>query len=195
MPNQQDPEFNQGLHSGILISPVFLYSQGALMKMPICDICLKSGLLCPVCMERVKGGAVREEDIHYLRRMKGISERIKPLQGIRIKKLVNTNSLIFIVCEKGSATTIIGRGGTIVSSLSHALDKRVRVVEETDDIKSFLEMLVFPVPVLSVGRVYRESGETIRMRVPAGERLPLSEGDIKDAAMSMFGQEIEVVTE
>ena len=165
------------------------------MKTPICDICLKSGILCPACRENVNDGVVSESDVDSLVKMKGVSEKIKTLQGIHIKRLMNVDDVMIIVCKRGDATRIIGRGGTIVKNLAGVLGKKVRVVEETDDPKIFLEMLVFPASVVSLGRVYRRSGDMMRMRVPAGTRLPIPMSTISKVFMKIFGKEIEMVSE
>jgi transcription antitermination factor NusA-like protein len=165
------------------------------MKTPICDICLKSDILCTACSGKVEKGIVKEDDVESLRKLKALSARIKPLEGIRIKRIVSTADLMLLMCHKGDAGRIIGKGGIIVKNLARAMNKNVRVMEETNDVKTFLEMLVFPVQVLSVGRVFRDSGDITRMRVPSGSMLPLSGETIKDAFMHVFGQEVDIVFE
>lgn len=165
------------------------------MKTPICDICLKSDILCPACSGKVEKGIVKEDDVKSLRKLKSLSASIKPLEGIRIKKIVSTADLMLLMCHKGDASRIIGKGGTMINNLTRAMNKEVRVMEETNNVKTFLEMLVFPVQVLSVDRVLRDSGDIIRMKVPSGSRLPLSGATIKDAFMHVFDQEVDIVFE
>jgi hypothetical protein len=81
------------------------------MKTPICDICLKSDILCPACIDKIERGIISNDDIGSLKKIKSASARIKPLQGIMIKRIFNTRGFMVLVCEKGNATRIIGGAG------------------------------------------------------------------------------------
>ncbi len=165
------------------------------MKTPICEICLKSGILCPACTDNVEKGLVKQENIASLRKMKELSARIRPLHGIEIKRLIDTGEIMVVVCGRDDVKRMVGRGGTIIKNLTRAVGKKVRVIEDSDDPKTFLEMLVFPFPVLSVGTVYKKCGEAIRMRIPREGRLPIPERSISEIFMQVFGQEVEVLPE
>ena len=134
-------------------------------------------------------------EIKNLKKLKEASKRIKPLQGIKIKRLVNTDDVLIVICEKGNATSMIGRGGTIIKNLSKAMEKRVRVVEEVDEPKTFLEMLVYPVSALSISTVFRKEEEIFRIRVPKKEKLPISPKAVKEVFYRVFNHDLEVLFE
>ncbi len=162
------------------------------MKAPICDICLRSSILCSACQEKLNRGEITESDVNVSRVVFKLSERFRTLRDVTIKKAIETKNNIVIIPEKGDSAKIIGRGGSIVRELSKNLNKNVRVIEETNDKRDFIEKMVFPAKVSAINILYTENGEKLKIVVSNIKKLPISEENLREVVKKIFGQDIEI---
>ena len=79
--------------------------------------------------------------------------------------------LVFTDTEPG---VLIGRGGKVVSALSAALGKRVRVIAESGDARRSLEDLISPVKISGINEVYHAGEAQLRIRIAKED-----EGDLR----------------
>lgn len=165
------------------------------MKLPLCNVCVTSGILCNACQAKLDSGEMTDEDIKIARVLKKEFADEKNVKNAEIKRIVSTKSLVLIVCSKDSGPALIGKGGTIVKRLGQELGKNVRVVEESDDMRTFLQNIIFPVPVISLNVLYANSGEKYRIRVPAGRPLPINKDMFLEVAAEILGKPVELITE
>lgn len=161
------------------------------MKTPFCDACLKSGILCGSCKSKLDSGEVRQEllDISKLLLEDG---DIKGLKDVKISNVIVNENVLIIVCGQGDSAKLVGKGGSVVKKISELVGKRVRIVEESDDPRTFVQNLVFPAPVLNLNTVYTSKGEKYKVVIPANSRLPLSLRDFTSIAKSVLGKDVEV---
>lgn len=165
------------------------------MKSPICSICLNSDILCTACKEKVDSGLISENNLEILRKINKAAKGITGLENVEIKKVLDTRRVLILICGKDDVEKLVGKGGVIVKKLGRSLDRIIRVVEESDNMRDFLQNLIFPVPILSVGDVYTQEGEKIRVRIPAGKQLPISPKIFSQIAKDLFKKDVELVQE
>lgn len=72
------------------------------------------------------------------------------MTGARLKDCIVTEQVVFFIVEAGDAGKAIGPRGANVKRLEAALKKRVRVVEFTHELVSFIKNLVYPIDVKQV---------------------------------------------
>lgn len=165
------------------------------MKMPICEVCLKSDILCKACREKVESGLVTASDIKISRTIYELSKIIRPLKDVDIKKILESPSVVVIICKKGDGPIIVGKDGVIVKKLSKKLEKIVKIVEEPKDKKDFLQKLLAPVPVLGINVVYTNDGEILKIKIPKGKKPSILAASISRITKEVFNQEVEIVNE
>jgi transcription antitermination factor NusA-like protein len=144
------------------------------MKAPICDICLKSGILCLGCEEKVKKGIITELDVKISKHLYEL-EQEHHIRDITFVKAVESKSLIVIIVGEGDIGNLIGKGGKTVKSLQRALKKKIRIIEDTDDVRKIIQDLLHPARILGMNILYLPSGEkTYKIRVPKEDerRIP-----------------------
>ncbi len=162
------------------------------MKSPICEICLKAGILCAACQEKISKGEISEKDVEILRSIYNEAEKNNTSNLIGIKKIINSKDSLVIVCSSGSAPKIVGRGGYFAKKLKEDFKKPVRIVEETDDIKSFLQNILFPAPLVNINVLYTPRGETYRIVIPQNSKLPMPLNSIKALAKELLKKEVQI---
>ncbi len=163
------------------------------MKAPICNVCLSSDILCKVDKEKLETGIISESDVEISRKIYRLSKTLRPLRNITIKKIVETENFIIIICKIGDVAKIVGRSGVIVKKLSRVLKKNVKVVEEAKNMKDFIQKLLFPIPIIGTSILYTPEKELYRVRIPSS-RIPLMPlNEIITAVKVVYGNEIEII--
>ncbi len=165
------------------------------MKAPICNVCLNSDILCSACQHRLEAGEISRSDIEVSRKIYKLSEKIKVLRNAEIKKVIETENTVIIVSENGAAHNLVGKDGLAVKKISDMLGKNVRVIEDSKDIRDFIQKLLFPVAVLTMNVVYGENGEYLKVVVAKGKKLPLSSEDFGKVMEKVFGRKVKIAFE
>ncbi len=161
------------------------------MKAQICQVCLNSEILCPACQEKVDSGKVSVRELEIIRRINALSDKIKGIDKADIKGVYETDSLLAIVCSKGEALKLIGKGATNIRKLSKDIGKTVRIIEESSDKRSFLQNLIYPVPILSLNLVFSSEGEKYKVTVP-NKTLPIQIKSFTEVASQILGKPISL---
>ncbi len=163
------------------------------MKAPICSVCLKSNILCTACQKKLDEGLISEADIKISRKIHELSEKIKVLREAEIKKVIETQKTIIIIANKGTADKLVGKGGIAVRKIGEVLGKHVKVVEESENLKEFVQNLLFPVPVLTINTLYTAEREILRVLVPKRSRLSMSVEEFKRIMKIVFNKDAEII--
>ncbi|HDD46414.1 MAG TPA: transcription elongation factor NusA [Candidatus Aenigmarchaeota archaeon] len=162
------------------------------MKAPICDVCLTSDILCKADKEKMEKGIISESDVRVSRSIYELSKHVRPLKDITIKKVIETNNLVVIVCKEGDASKIIGKSGVIVKKLSKHLGKTVRVIEEAKDMRDFVQKLLFPTYVLGINILYTPEKEIYKIKIPK-KRANINTKSLEEIIKKAFGVEAKIV--
>lgn len=158
------------------------------MKTPICGICMNSDMLCMACKKKLDEGSISEADVRLARAVKTLASTFKVLDNITIKKVLEGNTIIVMLCGMGDRPKLVGREGVVINRLSKIMGKPVRVVEETEDMKDFIKNIIHPVPLEGINVVYSNEGETLKVLIPRNRNLPLAEATFREIIKMVFGR-------
>jgi len=139
------------------------------MQTPICEVCLKSNILCSGCQEKLNSGKISNKDVEVSRYLYELSERMRSIRDIKILKVVDCGTLI-IITGIGDAAKLVGREGVVVKKIARDFKKSIRILEEASTFKGFVEELVSPAPVSGINTLYKEDQEVYRIKIPAIQR-------------------------
>jgi len=161
------------------------------MRAQICQVCLNSEILCTACQEKVDTGKISVRELEIIRKINALSDKIKGIDKADIKGIHETEGLLAIVCSKGEAPKLIGRGASNIRKLSKDMGKTVRIIEESSDKRSFLQNLIYPVPILSLNLVFSPDGEKYKVTVP-DRSLPIPIKSFTEVASQILGKSIVI---
>lgn len=162
------------------------------MRTPICKVCLRSNIICRVCKEVIEELGMSKKEIGLLRELNRLAESIKALEEVEVKRVMSDGKIIIIV-KKGQAARFIGKDGINIRKLKRFLRKSIKVVEADTDVRTFVQGMVFPTPVLGVNVIYGKD-ERYVIRIPKSEEksLPIPPDEIVNVCESFFKKGFEV---
>jgi len=142
------------------------------MNLPICHECLNSELLCPDCQEKLDSGEISQNEVDFSRSVARLSERYHSFEKAELVKTMHSGNISIVVVPKGTAGNFIGRRGIFIKELSSQLGKRVKVIEETKDVKDAIQNILFPARFLGINVMYASDGKEVY-------KVRVSKSDIK----------------
>jgi len=162
------------------------------MKSEICSVCLKSGMLCRTCREKVEKGLISDTDIRVSRILHELSEHVMALKDVTLKKVVESEGLLVIMFGRGDAAKMIGKSGLVARRLEKEMGKRVSIVEEARDVKEFISNMLHPVPIVGVNVLYRKGAEVLRVLVPENSVSRVPGRNLKEIVRMLYGKDVEI---
>jgi transcription antitermination factor NusA-like protein len=160
---------------------------------PICEICLKTGILCSNCENRLERGEITKLDVEVAKLLYQLGTRFKGLKDVDFKKAIEIEDMVILLIRKGGAGTLIGKGGKIVKSISKKLDKRVRIIEDSKSNRGIAQDLLSPVRVLGINILFLPDGrEKFKIVVPKRDasRLPSTVTALQNILKYLTGKEM-----
>ncbi len=168
------------------------------MKTPLCNFCLKSGILCSKCEALLRDGEVSELDVKVARILLDFEQRYPILQEITLRKVVESGSVLAIVVNQGGPQKILGSGGKLIRDLSDRVGKRIKLLEDDCDLRRFIEELFAPASILTINTVWLPDGSTetkVILSRRDARHLPSSADTLRELAWKIRGVVLRVELE
>ena len=173
------------------------YCIGESTRAPICSVCLKSGILCQGCDNKLKEGEITQLDVDVSRVLYEFSRKNRGLDTISFKRAVGAGELVVLVVGRGEVKSVVGRGGKTIKELSERLQKKVRATEDGADLRKLAQDILTPARVEGVNVLYSGGKEMYRVRVSRNDskRLPASVETIQNLLATLTNKSIKLVFE
>lgn len=161
------------------------------MVLPVCDVCLKSGMLCQGCENKLKTGEISQLDLDIAKILYRVGDG-----KIGFKKTIEIGDVVIIITEKNQVGKLIGKGGKIVREISKTLERKIRVVGENSDLKAVATDILAPARISGINIVYGKDGEErykIRVQREDARRLPAKLDLLNSIIQELTGEKTLVV--
>ena len=164
------------------------------MQTPLCEVCLKSDILCSSCQEKFERKVISESEIEILRFLYKMSEKVRILRDVRILRVMDSGVML-IISNRGDAAKIVGKEGYIVKALAKKFKKSIRVLEEAPDFKKFIQDLVSPTVILGINTLYTQEGVIYKIRVPNGykNRMLIGPENFSHIIENVYNKKAEII--
>lgn len=167
------------------------------MKTPLCNFCVKSGILCQRCQEKVRSGEVSEVDVNVAKLLLKLEGKYPVLQKVSFHNAYEVDEVLAIIVGSGDQHRFISGGGEIMREITENRGKKVRILEKKGDTREFFEDLFAPAAVTSINRIWLPDGSTETRVIVSGHsrRLPLKISVIKELARRVRGITLRIAFE
>ncbi len=168
------------------------------MILPVCQTCLRSGVLCQQCQQKIDDGEISSLDFELMKLLIELENSIPVIKNVSFQKSTGTDSLVVIQLSRKSVRLIGEQRGKITDELSKRLGRKVRIVEKSNKPKRIAEDLLQPVRVKGVNTIWLPDGTSeiiIRLLEEDREKLPVAENDLQTAFETLLGGYIRITFE
>jgi transcription antitermination factor NusA-like protein len=165
------------------------------MNVRICELCMKSNVLCSGCDDKLKKGKISEMDVKISRLLYKLKDKYN-LENADFTKAIDLGRVVLVLTNK-DVGLLIGREGKVVAEISQAVGKKVRIAEMSGDIKKTIADVVAPAKILGINKVYKSGGYVYKVRFSRREikQLPVDINTLEKALKSLLGSEVMIVFE
>ncbi len=167
------------------------------METPLCEICLKSDILCAGCEAKLKEGKISQLDVKLSKALYTLSKKFKALKNVTFIRAIEMENQIIVIVKKGDAGKVIGKNGVVVKELTRRFNRRLRVVEYKEPLREFLQDVLFPVPLLGINIIYTPEGKKYKVRISKKDasKFSIDANEIKNLVENLTSLPTEVALE
>ena len=129
------------------------------MQTQLCEFCLKSGMLCSRCQQKIKTGAVTSNYMEVAKKLISYEGKNPFLQTVVLENVVDAGGFLVLVVGKGDSAKF-NANPTPTRDLGDAMNKRVVVIETGMNDRKFLEDLFSSQQILTINIIWLPDGST-----------------------------------
>ena len=169
---------------------LFIYSivtlYGCNLKIPICSFDAKTGILCPKCEMKLKGGQITLTDVEVSIKLTKLAEKTPELNKISLIKAMDISGNYVIILKAGDL--MILRNDDLMMQVEGFLGKKTMFLEGDVSDRRMLEDLFYPIRILTVNVVWLPDGSKLSKVIIPGrktERFPIDIELVKKVAKAV----------
>ena len=163
------------------------------MKTELCHFCLRTGVLCPRCEEKVRRGEVSRSYMEIARLLLDLEARgFGALEETHLINVAEAGDVLVLVFDRGDLVRLKPVKGRLARTLEEKLGKRVHIIEGGVDERTFLEQLFWPSTLLTINKVWLPD-DSVETKVLLKGRRPWAKvGTLIKVARQLRGLSLRV---
>src|SRR2546422_8179609 len=129
-----------------------------MVKTILDSFCVKSGIFCSRCEEKLKKGQITDLDIRVIRSITELEKENPTLQNVTFHKAVEAGEIMALIVDRRGVDTVLASGGQLAKNLGDPVGRRVKVLSQAGDDRDFLEGLFIPFSILIINTIWLPNG-------------------------------------
>ena len=168
------------------------------MKIPLDQICVRTGILCPRCQRLVDTGVVQRFEVDIMRALLELESKVDfrfLKDATYVRSLISDNTVVLLIEVKNASlqSRILSKLGR---SLAEKIGKKVRVVNiANNNLRDIASQLVYPARVIGINTLWLPDG-TIEhiVRIPRSDKryLPLNTLTLENILSQITGMNVKI---
>jgi len=157
--------------------------------------CIKSGILCRKCQEKIEKGQITDLDLKIIRLLSDLEKENPTLQDVTYHKAVEADDNLAILVDRRDMGKMLSGGAKVVHAISDSLGKRVKVLGYGGDDRQFLDDLFSPVSILTLNTIWIPDGSTETKVILVGrqpKRMPIDLEIVKRLAKQLRNMTLRI---
>jgi transcription antitermination factor NusA-like protein len=157
--------------------------------------CVKSGILCRRCEEKLEKGQITDLDLKVIQRMVELEKEHPVLQDVTYHRSVEADGMMAVLVDRKDVPRLLGGGAKIVRDLGETFGKRVRLISYGGDDREFLEDLFSPLSILTINTIWIPDGSTETKVILTGRqprKMPVNLDTVRMIAQELKGMTLRV---
>jgi transcription antitermination factor NusA-like protein len=152
--------------------------------------CVKSGILCRRCEEKVDKGQITELDLKVIQRIVELEKENPVLEDVTYHRAVEADDMMAVLVDKKDMPKLLSGGAKVVRDLSETFGKRVKLISFGGDDRGFLEDLFSPLSILTINTIWIPDGTTETKVILTGRKprnMPVNLDMVRKIAQDLKG--------
>jgi transcription antitermination factor NusA-like protein len=157
--------------------------------------CVKSGILCRRCEEKLEKGQITELDLKVIQRMVELEKEYPVLQDVTYHRSVEADGTMAVLVDRRDLPRLLGGGAKVVKDLGETFGKRVKLISYGGDDREFLEDLLSPLSILTINTIWIPDGSTETKVILTGRqprKMPVDLDVVKTIAKDLKGMTLRI---
>ena len=157
--------------------------------------CVKSGILCRRCEEKLEKGQITDLDLKVIQRMVELEKEHPVLQDVTYHRSVEADGMMAVLVDRKDVPRLLGGGAKVVKDLGDTFGKRVKLISYGGDDREFLEDLFSPLSILTINTIWIPDGSTETKVILTGRqprRMPVDLDIVKSMAQELKGMTLRI---
>src|SRR2546422_2159627 len=110
-----------------------------MVKTILDSFCVKSGIFCSRCEEKLKKGQITDLDIRVIRSITELEKENPTLQNVTFHKAVEAGENMALIVDRRGVGTFLASGGKLAKKLGDRVGRRGEGLSQGGDDRGFLE--------------------------------------------------------
>lgn len=159
------------------------------MRAALCNFCLRSGVLCSRCQDKLRSGEVTQTDVEVARLLLSLEEENPSLRDVCLYKAVEASGTLALLVKRGDRARLLSYRGRVLKALSDKMGgKSIRILEHGVSDRKFLEDLFAPLDIVTISTIWLPDGTTeMRVILKRKGRLKVNVKTLKKLAKEIRG--------
>jgi transcription antitermination factor NusA-like protein len=157
--------------------------------------CIKSGILCRKCQEKIEKGQITDLDLKIIRLLSDLEKENPALQDVTYHKAVEADGNLAILVDRRDMSKMLAGGAKIVHIISDSLGETVKILGFGGDDRKFLEDLFSPLSILTLNTIWIPDGSTETKVILTGRqprRMPVDLEIVKKLAKQLRNMTLRI---
>jgi len=166
-----------------------------MVKTILDTFCVKSGILCRKCQEKIEKGQITDLDLKIIRLLTELEKENPALQDVTYHKAVEAENNVVILVDRRDMGKILSGGAKTVHAISDSVGKKVKILSYGGDDRQFLEDLLSPLSIMTVNTIWIPDGSTETKAIISGReprRMPVDLAIVKGLAKEIRNMSLRI---
>ena len=166
-----------------------------MVKTILDNFCVKSGILCSRCVDKLETGKITDLDVKVIRTITELEKENPPLQDVTFHKAVEAGDIMALMVDRKGMDAFLSSGARLAKTLGDRVGKRVRILSFGGDERDFLEELFSPFAILTINTIWLPDGSRETKVILTGRkpwRSPVDFEVVKKLARELKGLSLRI---
>src|SRR5437660_12329913 len=129
-----------------------------MVKTILDSFCVKSGIFCSRCEEKLKKGQITDLDVRVIRSITELEKENPTLQNVTFHKAVEAGDIMALMVDRRGMDTFLASGAKLAKSLGDRGGRRKRILSQGGGDRQSLEGLFTPYSILTINTIWLPDG-------------------------------------
>ncbi|MHA2298227.1 MAG: hypothetical protein ACXAEU_02475 [Candidatus Hodarchaeales archaeon] len=166
-----------------------------MVKLPICSLCAKTGILCPKCRDKVQKKQVSEIDLLVSKHLSTIERKHPKLKKAKLIETIDVPNFIILVIDQ-KMNEFLTNTPKVSKELEGLLKKKVTPIIKSKTLKNTLKSIFTPLEIEGLDTIYLPilgEQEELKVRLRGDvEKLQYPIETLRDIASRVTGKQIRL---